>query len=84
MQFQNLRTTRLLAGFRIVSGWNQGFISQIEAGQKHPLRKIRKRLLSFSASQLTSVLRTPKLGSQKSVFMGLSEGDFWRVFLTLL
>ena len=34
--------------------------------------------------QKTSVLRTPKLGNQKSVFMGLSEGAFGRVFLTLL
>ena len=31
----------------------------------------------------TDVLRTPKPGSQKSVFMGLSEGDLGRVFLTL-
>lgn len=30
----------------------------------------------------TTVLRTPKLGSQKTVFMGLSESDFERVFLT--
>ena len=34
--------------------------------------------------QKTSDLLTPKSGSQKPLFAGLSEGDFRRVFLTPL